>query len=157
MKIRLREVLLLLFITILISSSILVPYLSFQEWSIRGQFGDMFNVVNSLATLIGTTVAIFTLIFYGREISNQNKNLSQTQTRQLKIEENLLAISKTLELIERNNNVSLKIKSTVELIELKKEEIYFSKKSKETLSKINRLEKELNHLKKDLNNNLEKI
>ncbi len=157
MKIKLNEVLILLVFTILIISTILIPYLSFKDWDIRGQFGDMFNVVNSIAGLLGTIVAIYTLIFYGREISNQNRSLSETQKRQLNIEENLLNISRTLGLLQENNNISLRIKSIIELIELKKEEIFYSKKSNEALSKINRLEKELNNLKKELNNNLKKI
>ena len=152
-----NEVIILLIIAILVASTILIPYLKFDNWTIRGQFGDMFNVVNASASLLATLVALFTLFYYGRELLSQSKKMNETRERQLNIEDNLLAISKTLELIEKRNETSLIIKSTLELIELKREDIYRAKKNKVSELKINQLEKELKNLRKELNTNLLKI
>lgn len=157
MKIKLIEIVALIILGILVASTILIPYLKFDDWTIRGQFGDMFNVVNASASLLATLVALFTLLYYGRELTSQSKRMNETRERQLGIEDNLLSISKTLEQIENRNETSLIIRSTLELIALKKEDIIRARKNKLSELKINRLEKELDNLRKELNFNLEKI
>jgi predicted PurR-regulated permease PerM len=157
MKIRFWEIVVLLFLGLIISSTILVPYLKFETWTVRGQFGDMFNVVNATASLLATLVALFTLFYYGKEIASQNRKMNETRNRQLNIENNLLAISKTLELIEKRNEAALIIRSVLEQIDLKKEDILRAKKNKLSNTKINRLENELTSLKIKLNTNLEKM
>jgi len=157
MKVKFWEIITLILIGILVASTILIPYLKFDDWTVRGQFGDMFNVVNASASILATLVALFTLFYYGRELISQSKKMNETRKRQLSIEDNLLSISKTLELIEQRNETSLIIRSTLELIDLKKEDIYRAKKNKISELKINRLEKELNSLRKELNTNLQKI
>jgi Na+/H+ antiporter NhaC len=157
MKIRIWEIVILIILGLIIVSTILIPYLNFKDWPTRGQFGDMFNVVNSVATVLATLVALFTLFYYGRELTSQSKKMNETRTRQANIEDNLLAISETLKQLEERNETSLIIRSTLELIDLKKEDIYRARKNKISETKINRLENELSALRKKLNTNLEKI
>jgi len=157
MKVKFWEIIILAIIGLIVASTIFIPYLKFDDWTIRGQFGDMFNVVNASASLLATLVALFTLFYYGRELTSQSKKMNETRERQLSIEDNLLAISKTLELLEKRNETSLIIKSTLERIDLKKEDIYRARKNKISEMKINRLEKELTALRNELNTNLEKI
>ncbi len=157
MKIKFWEIIILIFIGVTITSTIFIPYLKFDDWSIRGQFGDMFNIVNASASLIASLVALFTLFYYGRELATQSKKINETRKRQLSIENNLLAISKTLELIEKRNETSLIIKATLEQIGLKREDIYKAKKNRISEMRINKFEKELTLLREKLKTNLKKI
>lgn len=143
-KLTLKKIIIisLLILTILISS-ILFPLIYSKSWTERGQIGDTFNIVNSFSTLIASVIGIITLIIYSKEIIEQKKEIAFTSKRQDEIEKNLAEISLTLNHINLDSRINLKIKSLLNIIEMKKIKIQKAKTEGLTNTSIYNLEFEL--------------
>lgn len=131
-----------------ISSSFTFPLFYSDNWPERGQIGDSFNIVNSVSTLIASVAAIITLGFYGNQIIEQKEEITLIIQRQSEIENKLSDISFTLQEITRNANRDVKIKSLLNIIELKRIQVKEAKANNLSNTTISNLEIEIgNNLK----------
>jgi hypothetical protein len=136
-------------VIVILTSSILFPILYTDNWEKRGQIGDSFNIVNSIATLIACVIGVITLFLYGMQITEQKREIIFGSKRQLEIENNLAEISLALKQITANSKSNLEIQSLLNIIEMKKNQIDKSKTFGLTRTAITNLEMEMNeHLNK---------
>ena len=152
-----KIIVILVLVFIFIVSSIIFPLCYTNSWMIRGQIGDTFNIISSVATLVASIIAIITLIFYGNQIIEQKNEINFGIKRQDEIEKLLSEISLTLGQNTKNSQINLEIKALLNIIEVKRIQIDNAKLEKMTNTTISNLEIELSENIKKLEKLLKTI
>lgn len=142
---------------IIILSVILFPLLYSKNWVERGQIGDTFNIISSFSTLIACIIGLITFIFYSQELIEQKKEIDFTSKRQNEIEKSLHDISLTLKKNTIDSRKNLEVKSYLNIIEMKRNQIQEAKLNGLTNTTISNLEIELNENISKLENLLKSI
>ncbi|WP_185216763.1 MULTISPECIES: hypothetical protein [Chryseobacterium] len=142
---------------IIILSVILFPLLYSKNWVERGQIGDTFNIISSFSTLIACIIGLITFIFYSQELIEQKKEIDFTSKRQNEIEKSLHDISLTLKNNTIDSRKNLEVKSYLNIIEMKRNQIQEAKLNGLTNTTISNLEIELNENISKLENLLKSI
>lgn len=98
-----------------ILSAIAVYFVS-KEWSVRGQFGDMFGAVNALFSGLAFAGLIYTIILQREELSLQRKELALTRDELKRSAEAQEETSKALNTQIHSMSVTAKINALTTVI-----------------------------------------